>query len=247
MAATTKRIALLIIVFGLLTGAIVLVIHTLTIPLKRQLAMESNAGILRQLRDCLRQLESETGLLPTNTPGFSSWRVNVERMCAIHSEYNFAEPWDADSNDGKLPRSVQFCGSRPDGTESRVHTFIGPSTAIQAESPVEFIEVVDPWQSTAVAFVGPAITPAAWSCPRDIPLAEVSLWLELVKTRDHDVLLLFLDGGIAHMNKSITPAELESLFTISGNEAVSRDDLIRRGVLTMTGGLYRSQEGPRSD
>ena len=126
----------------------------------------------------------------------------------------------------------------PSDSTKRVNysVVIGDETAFPLNRAVKFDEITDGLQNTIVA-VETLSESSIWTEPSDIQFDEMKFLIgntvngELSSRHPNGVNVAFADGKICFMENTISIDDLRALLTISGNEPVTRRQLLERGIL----------------
>ena len=189
-----------------------------------------------------------------------SWRTRLYPSF-MESAQQFYDPnfaWDSPVNarlydgtpvvatdkGGGNPRKVildpcpHWCWCCPSDSTKRVNysVVIGDKTAFPLNRAVKFDEITDGLENAIVA-VESLSNSSIWTEPGDIQFDEMKFLIgntangELSSKHPNGVNVAFADGKIYFLENTIPADDLRALFTISGNESVTRRELLARGIL----------------
>jgi hypothetical protein len=185
-----------------------------------------------------------------------SWRVAVLPYLdqgPLYEQYKQDEPWDSPNNKlvlAKMPAVFRDPGDPADSTFSSYYGLTGPSTILFGKEGAKIVQITDGTSHTLMFVEAKRDIP--WTKPEDIPYAadvatgdaatrSVSRYVTnapLPKLGGHypDIFLaVFCDGVVRAVSQSIDPAQLRSLITRDGGEAIDWD------------AVERSPQAPRSN
>ncbi len=113
---------------------------------------------------------------------------------------------------------------------------VGDETAFPLNRAVKFDEITDGLENTIVA-VETMSGSSKWTEPLDIQFDQMKFLIgntangELASRHPNGVNVAFADGEVYFLENTISVDDLRALFTISGNETVTRRQLLERGIL----------------
>jgi prepilin-type processing-associated H-X9-DG protein len=164
-----------------------------------------------------------------------SWRVLLLPFLeeqALYDQYNFKEPWDGPNNSrlAGMIENVYRCPSE-DSTVGRTETsyvmIVGPGTISDGPTPTDMGRIADGASNTimVVEVTGSGIQ---WAEPRDLKVEDVAFGInggagKGIGSRHPGVAnVLFCDGSVQSIDKSIDPDLLRGMTTIAGGENTDR-------------------------
>lgn len=181
-----------------------------------------------------------------------SWRMLVENGHGLSNvQYDLSESWDSAIN-LKLAdntRGIPFSGFDALVRHKDIRPFpptnyfvvSGPQTAFPAQGCVRLENIADGVENTVLVIeLGRSKIP--WPMPRDVAFRE----LEQLYRGTHELSLdvhtlgcglLFADWERFYMIKKLPFEVFQALFTISGNDGLTRDKLLRDGYLVPMSGV----------
>jgi len=157
-----------------------------------------------------------------------SWRVLILPFLeegALHSEYNFSEPWDGPNNSRLMARmpKVYACpshGNAPGTTTTDYAGVFGEHCILQGTQPVPISSITDGLSNTLL--VGEASgANIPWMKPDDIDVTKhPSLGDQAGFSGNHRgvVIFLFGDGSVRSIPNTVNADALKGAFTRDGNE-----------------------------
>lgn len=190
-----------------------------------------------------------------------SWRVQVAPFLESAQQfYDRKHAWDSKVNarlynetaviatdkGGGNPRSIVldpcpdwfWCWCCPSDSKKRVNyaVVVGDETAFPLNRSVTFKEISDGLENT-ILVVETLCGSSVWIEPRDIQFDTMKFVIGeaknggLASKHGLSVNVCFADGLVYSVTSSISPEEPRALLTISGNESITRQELLDRGVL----------------
>jgi prepilin-type processing-associated H-X9-DG protein len=244
-AAGISIVTLVAIVGGVLVVGfcmISMLIALLLPPLQatREVARRTACGNnLREIGVALQQYESEYGTLPPayiadeNGKPMHSWRVLILPQLGeqiLYEQYNFAEPWDGPTNSqlGDRMPAVYACPSDPltSSQETSYMVIEGPNTMFPGAKAIGSGDCRDGPANT-LCVVESCNSQVTWTEPTD--LVSQNMLFEINAGRGGEVgsyhpdgaNVLFVDGAVKLLPRSIALEELRALSTRNGGETVS--------------------------
>jgi len=165
-----------------------------------------------------------------------SWRVLLLPFMeqeVLYRQYNFKEPWDGPNNSrlvGMIDNVFYRCPSE-DSTMNRSETsyvmIVGPGTISDGPTPTQMGQIADGTSNT-IMLVEVAGSGIHWAEPRDLKLEEITFVVNEgvgngIGSRHPGVAnVVFCDGSVRSIDKSIDPESLRGMTTIAGGENVDR-------------------------
>jgi hypothetical protein len=157
-----------------------------------------------------------------------SWRVALLPFLEqqeLYNSYNFDEPWDGPSNSkllDKMPAVYAYPGVV--GT-SKTHTayfvFTGKLTMLGKGDKPSFVDITDGTSNTILAVEAQREVP--WTKPEDIPFDPELPLPQIGGFAPYGATVLFGDGSVRSIKKTIGPAAMKALITRAGGEVISSD------------------------
>lgn len=171
-------------------------------------------------------------LADENGEPMHSWRVLILPQLDeefLYSEYNFDQPWDSPRNQAlaQLMPDVYDCPSDRDtwGFETSYMMLVGPGTISDGPGTTSMDEITDGKDRTIV-LVETTGNPAYWMEPTDLDTEGISFRVNdpvsegIQSNHSGGAHVLFVDGSVHFLPDSISPADVEGLSTISGDEKI---------------------------
>lgn len=157
----------------------------------------------------------------------SAWDTphNLAAACNVH-----LLEWDCEADGVEQARKPNL----PQITDYVAIT--GPATAFPGAESVSFDDITDGLENT-VLLVEMTSSDIHWTEPRDLHIEHMSFTVNdegqpgLSSPHADGPGVLFADRRHYRVSGSIPPEKLRALFTIAGNEPVSRDELVKAGHL----------------
>ncbi len=162
-----------------------------------------------------------------------SWRVAILpyiNEAELYKQYHFDEPWDGPNNRKLIDRmpAIYAYPTWSGGPSSRSQTsyfvLTGDSTIGGTEGGAKLAEIPDGLSNTILAVESSHQIP--WTKPEDIQVAPkdpTSLLPDLGGFVPEGFNVLFADGSVRFVKKSVKPDVLKALMTKNGGEVVSSD------------------------
>lgn len=179
---------------------------------------------MKQIGVALQTYMTENNGLPpaaiTDASGkrLLSWRVAILPYLEqdnLHKQFRLNEPWDSPHNRpllGKMPK--QF-GGDPNGMTA-VRAFAGPGMAFEWNRKVTLAEIADGTSNTAL--IADASSGVEWTKPDELDFAG-SAPIVLGQPNQTTVNVLFADGAVKRVPKTLSPADWKALATRAGGES----------------------------
>lgn len=213
----------------------------------------SCANNLKQIGLGLSNYEMTYHCLPlaaeTGSDGrlWRSWRTQVYPVFIDASplKYDALACWDAPSNlqllKGPLMGcpSVFICPRHRSARDAAVDYVVvtGALTAFPKSRRVTHADISDGLENTILAVESMNCRPD-WTEPKDLDFDTMSFTVNsksapsISSEHPKGPLVCFADGEVYHLSAETTEPELKAMLTIAGNEAIRRQDLIARGLLS---------------
>ncbi len=162
-----------------------------------------------------------------------SWRVAILPYIneqELFNQYRFDEPWNSPNNSKLIDRmpAIYAYPTWSGGPSSRSQTsyfvLTGDSTIGGTEGGATIAEITDGTSNTILAVESSQQVP--WTKPEDIQVAPkdpTSLLPDLGGFTPEGFNVLFADGSVHFLKKSVRPNVLKALMTRNGGEVVSSD------------------------
>ena len=199
--------------------------------------------------------------IETNEDGTArrSWRTWLYPMFMEQSQ-QFYDPefaWDAPENarlfngtpviatdKGSNPRKIvldpcpEWPWCCPADSKRRVNysVVVGEETAFPIDRPIKLEEITDGLENT-ILIVETLAGSSIWTEPRELNFEELKFLIKnggdkgLSSRHRNGIHVAFADGAVFFLKDTIPADELKALLTIAGDEPVTRQQLIARGLL----------------
>ena len=205
---------------------------------ERQVGCRSN---LQRIGLALKQYHDENGCFPPayladeNGEPMHSWRVLILPQLGeefLHGEYNFDQPWDSPDNQALAESMPDVYGCPSDfdtrSAETSYMMLVGPGTISDGPGTTSMDEITDGKDRTIV-LVETTGNLAYWMEPTDLDTGAISFRVNdplaegIQSNHSGGAHVLFADGSVHFLPDSISPADVEGLSTIGGDEKI--DDI----------------------
>jgi prepilin-type processing-associated H-X9-DG protein len=193
---------------------------------------------LQRIGLAFKRYHDEHGCFPPayladeNGKPMHSWRVLILPQLdeeSLYAEYDFDHPWDSPENQAlaDLMPDVYSCPSDW-GTlsaETSYMMLVGPGTISDGPGTTSMDEITDGKDRTIV-LVETADNLAYWMEPTDLATAGLSFRVNdpasegIQSKHSGGAHALFADGSVHFLPDSISPADVEALSTIGGDEKI---------------------------
>lgn len=181
-------------------------------------------------------------LVDVNGTPTHSWRALILPMYnpAHPPPYTLKEPWNGPTNGEFTNRwKPEFvcpaAGRRFPTVVSDYAMVVGPGTVSPGSVSTNFDEFTDGRENTVIIIELPD-SDIAWGKPQDVSIEEAVAVIgggpaekNLADRHGGRLLLLFADGEIRRLRRPLPDEASRALFTISGGERVTRDELSEAG------------------
>jgi hypothetical protein len=160
-----------------------------------------------------------------------SWRVLILPFIeqdALYREFKLDEPWDSEHNKKLLemhpmPPVFALPGVTKEGEKTtHYQAFVGNGAIFDPIQPCKIVAITDGTSNTIMAATAAKAVP--WTKPDDIPFDPKADPRELLLMKDDGVSVLFADGSVRFINKTIDPEVLRAMITKAGGEVIARDE-----------------------
>jgi hypothetical protein len=156
-----------------------------------------------------------------------SWRVAILPYLEaqeLYNQYNFDEPWDGPNNRKlieHMPAVYGYPGTGLEPGHTAYFVFAGPEAILgKSDKPT----VADVWDGTSNTLLAvEARREVPWTKPEDIPFDSHVALPELGGFTPYGFNVLFGDGSVRLIKKSVDPNVLKALITRAGGEVISAD------------------------
>jgi prepilin-type processing-associated H-X9-DG protein len=156
-----------------------------------------------------------------------SWRVAILPYLEaqpLYSQYNFDEPWDGPNNRrliDHMPAVYGYPGAGLKPGHTAYFVFTGPEAALGKGDRPTVADILDGTSNTILAVEARREVP--WTKPEDIPFDSHVAPPELGGFTPYGFNVLFGDGSVRLIKKSVDPSVLKALITRAGREVLSTD------------------------
>jgi hypothetical protein len=187
---------------------------------------------LKQIGLAMHNHEATHGGLPpqaTYSPQgkpLLSWRVQVLPYLEqepLYRQFRLDEPWDSEHNKKLIARMPEvFKGDNPKlNVEGKTTLLVpaGPGTIFEGKERARIRDIHDGTSNTVMAVQATDDRAVFWTQPADWELDPKKPAAGLAE-RTGGYLLLFADGSVRTIKKTIKPEVLKALFTKSGGEVI---------------------------
>ncbi|MFO0954803.1 MAG: DUF1559 domain-containing protein [Isosphaeraceae bacterium] len=163
-----------------------------------------------------------------------SWRVHVLPFLAqkaLYDEFHLDEPWDSPHNKALISRMpvTYACPSTNKALAARGETTYvvpaGAATIFPGATGVKIQDVTDGTSNTVLAVDAGEAAAVVWTKPDDWEVGDAPKAAALFGQHGEGGNVLFGDGSVRFLKKSIKLEVLKHLLTRNGGEAVANDDL----------------------
>ena len=204
----------------------------------RQVECRSN---LQRIGLAFKRYHDEHGCFPPayladeNGKPMHSWRVLILPQLgeeSLYAEYDFDQPWDSPQNQAlaDLMPEVYDCPSDLDtwGAETSYMMLVGPGRISDGPGTAKMDEITD-GEGRTIVLVETTENVAYWMEPTDLEAEGISFRVNdpasegIQSNHSGGAHVLFADGSVHFLPDSISPADVEGLSTIGGDEKI--DDI----------------------
>ena len=178
---------------------------------------------LKQIGLALNTYMSENNGLPpaaiTDPSGkrLLSWRVAILPYLEqdnLYKQFHLNEPWDSSHNRQLLAKMPKQFGGDSNG-RTAVRAFAGPGMAFEWNRKVALSEITDGASNTAL--IADASEGVEWTKPDELDFGG-SAPIILGQINQSTVNVLFADGSVKRVPKTLSPADWKALATRAGGE-----------------------------
>ena len=161
-----------------------------------------------------------------------SWRVAILPYLeakSLYDQFHLDEPWDSPHNKPlaeKMPPLFTCPSGKPQPGMTPYRVVVGSGAAFEGREGRSIAEFTDGTSLTGLVVEAREAVPAT-KPDEEIPLGDYlkALMEQLGSPHPCGFNLLFTDGSVRFLKRSIDPKLLRALFTRSGGEVVDRDKL----------------------
>ncbi len=155
-----------------------------------------------------------------------SWRVHVlpfiEEL-ALYEQFKLDEPWDSEHNIKlleKMPAVYEHKNVALAAGMTIYQAAMGDELMFKRNAPTGFRDILDGTSATIMVFESNAENAVQWTKPDDV---EIDLDDPLAVMGDHGQAfnVLFGDGSVRAIPRTIAPEDLKALLTRAGGETIS--------------------------
>jgi hypothetical protein len=170
----------------------------------------------------------QPALLDNSGKPLLSWRVQILReldQSDLYDEFRLDEPWDSEHNKKLIDRMPEVFGSASgeDKGKTRFMLFVGPGSAFEGEEAVLENSITDGTSNTILIVEAGPDRAVPWTKPEDLTFDPENPIAALGKGADKGFGVVFFDGFVEHIDKSVSPERLRLWIDPSDGEPL--DDL----------------------
>lgn len=160
-----------------------------------------------------------------------SWRVEILpyiEQDALYRAFRMDEPWDSDHNKAvfekhAMPPVFMLHGvNKPGDKVTYLQAPLGKDTIFDPIQGIKITSITDGTSNTILAVYGKTAVP--WTKPDDLEIDPKADPRTLLNFNENGTSVLFADGSVRFLSKTITEETLKAMLTKSGGEVYSNDD-----------------------
>lgn len=160
-----------------------------------------------------------------------SWRVEILpyiEQDALYRAFRMDEPWDSDHNKAlfekhAMPPVFMLHGvNKPGDKVTYLQAPLGKDTIFDPIQGIKITSITDGTSNTILAVYGKTAVP--WTKPDDLEIDPKVDPRTLLNFNENGTSVLFADGSVRFLSKTITEETLKAMLTKSGGEVYSNDD-----------------------
>ncbi len=180
------------------------------------LAFHNYESTFRTLPGAGRPAEGKVGL---------SWRVHLLPyldQAPMYNQFKRDEPWDSEHNKqfiDKMPEIFKTDGVTEPGKTS-LHVFTGPGAPFADDQAPGFGKITDGTSNTILVVEAGADTAEIWTKPGGLDFDPKDPIKALGKLAEETIRVLFCDGSVRQIKKTIDPETLRRLIQSADGEPV---------------------------
>jgi prepilin-type processing-associated H-X9-DG protein len=154
-----------------------------------------------------------------------SWRVAILPYLEaqeLYNEYNFDEPWDGPNNRkliDQMPAVYGYAGTALKPGHTAYFVFTGPEAALGKGDRPTIADITDGSSNTVLAVEARREVP--WTKPEDITFDPLGNPPEAGGFTPEGFNVLFVDGSVRFIRRTVNPNVLKALITRAGGEVLS--------------------------
>lgn len=175
-----------------------------------------------------RAMSGEPGAKPESRKPLLSWRVYLLpylEQDALFKQFRLDEPWDSEHNRKLIARmpAVYSSGDKSLAAagKTRLVTPMIKNGVFESEGPpVKFSDITDDTSNTVMVVEAAEESAVVWTRPDDLPIDEKAPAKGIFSANAGGALMLFADGSVRHIKKSIDATNLLYLFLRNDGNAV---------------------------
>ncbi|MFO0946614.1 MAG: DUF1559 domain-containing protein [Planctomycetota bacterium] len=154
-----------------------------------------------------------------------SWRVAILpyiEQLELYKQFKLDEPWDSEHNRSLLSKMpAVYANPNVPGNENTVYlALVGKGGVFDGEKGTPIRMILDGTSRTLLAAEANADQAVPWTKPEDLEFDPDQPFRGLGNLRPNGFNVLFADGSVHFILKSVDPNLLRALFTIDGREDI---------------------------